>query len=147
MDKIHLFVFIIALLVIASCGKDEDSIVGTYRIINLQSSACDDPGENLSLAFDENGCTIDNGIEVCLSGNIVLTESGMISGSFTLSFLGFTETTTFSDTYTYQNGTLTICDGNNCESATVDQGLDTISIRFPSDDDSGCIITMVLEFQ
>lgn len=125
-----------------SCGDDSSDITGTYKIVSISSSQCEDPDLNFSYNFENNDCITELGVEVCLDGTFTLGENESFTGSFTISALGSNFTESFSGTYTIDGNDIIICENEgDCENGTISNNGNEISLRFPEDDDN-CILVM-----
>ena len=149
MNKLSAGIFFISFLMFTSCGEDEGndpaSLSGSYKIIKLVLSNCDDPDLNTNLDFSDNDCVTELGIEFCLDGTLTLSDNGTLTASFTLSALGFSDSTTESGTYTVDGNSITFCDSSNdCEKGTIRDNGDEITISFPPDEDD-CVLTITAE--
>lgn len=132
-----------AFFLLLSCGDDDDSIAGTYRLTSFSTTNCDDPEENINFDFSaDDGCTSLLGVSVCGDGTITLTESGGFSFTLNITTLGQTFSETGSGTYTIDGNMITICDGTECQSSTFTLGSGRITLSYSEEDDS-CIVTMV----
>ncbi len=131
-----------SIFLLASCGDDSGEISGTYEIISISSSQCDDTDLNFSYNLENDNCIMESGFEICVDGTFTLASNGSFTGSFTVMALGFSETDTFTGTYTVDGNNITICDDTgDCETGTVNSSGDRITLRFPEDED-GCIVTI-----
>lgn len=147
--KIKSLFFVAILLSIISCGKDNDnlaeSIIGTWQIVQLEYSDCDDSTDNINIEVDDSGCTQDQIIEICMDGTMTFTNTDLIlliELSSDGSSLGETRG---SSNYTVDGNTLTICDSvNDCEDTAINLSGNTLTITI-MDDDDGCLLRLVGE--
>ncbi len=140
MDKLILrFVtFFFTLLLITSCGGDDNDISGIYELYSYQSASCDDAQSNRFVEVDDSGCSDINGFEVCLSGNLTLTSDNTFTIVAMITSAIFSTDVTGSGEYTSLENTITICDGLDCLDGSING--DEITVSIPSDD--GCILTV-----
>ena len=149
MNKLFTGILFTAFLLFTSCGEEEGSdpgsLPGSYKIIKLVLSSCDDPELNTNLDFSDSDCITELGIEFCLDGTLTLSQNGTLTASFTLDALGFSESTTESGTYTVEGNSITFCDNSNdCETGEIRDNGDEITIKFPPDEDD-CVLTITAE--
>ncbi len=129
-----------SLLLMSSCGSDghQDDIVGSWTISAIGSTGCDDPDDNFAWDLESNnGCFIEDGVELCLTGVMTINEGGAFTFVLTVSALGFTEIETTSGTITLNDDdTVSFCPDGNCETGkcTVDNNILTITTM----SDDGC---------
>lgn len=135
---LHGCTFLFILLIITSCGSDDNDIAGSYEIYSYQSASCDDPQSNRFIEVDDSGCSDVNGFEVCLSGNLTLNSDNTFSIITMISSTIFSTDVTGSGDYTSTENTITICDGLDCLDGNLNG--DEITVSIPGED--GCILTV-----
>lgn len=129
-------------LFFSSCGSDDESVDGTYKMLSFTTTNCADPDENISFDFSANdGCVTIAGVEVCGQGTLTLNTDNTFSYSFTLSGAGLSETSNGSGTYSVDGNQITICDGDECSTSTFSLGSNMITISLSEADDP-CVITI-----
>lgn len=142
MKKFGFLVFLSLGLMFFGCGDDAGDVSGTYDIIFLSTSQCDDPDLNGSYDLESDNCVMESGIELCIEGTFTLASNGSFNGSFTITTLGFTISEAFTGTYTVDGNNITICDEtDDCETGMIDSNGSEITLRFPEDEDN-CILVV-----
>lgn len=141
-----LSIFLVIGLLFTSCGKDEDTndLSGSYKITSLKVENCTDPEENISFEFDDDGCFIEQSLQICVDGDWVFTN-GNYTLSLNLTFDGnaIADPQNTSGTYELDGSKITLCDGGtDCEEASIRFNGDEITI-FGITDDDGCEQTLV----
>lgn len=147
--KLNAFItglFMLCIFVLSSCGKDDNGneLNGNYKISSITIANCTDPDENLDLQFDENGCIMEQGFEVCVVGDWIF-NSGDYTLSLDVTFGGSSlgEAMTETGTYTIDGSKITLCSGGtDCQEASIAFDGDTITVSGFMDDD-GCDQTIV----
>lgn len=149
MKNLTYFFFVISLccLALVSCGDDEptfaDELVGTWNLLSITATGCDDPSDNLDFDFGTSGCTTFMGAEICTNGTYTFTSGGtyrtggsISSGSQILVDLSA------GGTYTVDGNSVTICDDadSDCGTATVTIANDRMTVVTTDD---GCTATQV----
>ncbi len=141
-SKLFYLLFLFSLSLVFSCGSDDDSIEGTYKIISFMTAGCDDPEENFNFDFSANdGCSTVLGQEVCGDGTMTLSASGTFVFEITVTVIGQSFTQSGNGSYTIDGNTITICDGSECETTTFTLGSGVITLKFTDSDDS-CTLTI-----
>ena len=132
------FLLTIVLLVFTSCEKDEDSIVGNWKAINLVTTSCNDASENVSLNFNE-GCSDFIFGEICI--DVSFAKNGTYVVTTKTSAFGETQSEKSEGSWEIVSGKLNLCeDGGECELSpyTLDNNILTFS---STDSDGGCKTT------
>lgn len=112
----------IGVLFLSSCGDDahDEDIAGTWNITLVSSTGCDDPDDNLNQDLTaNNGCVMEQGIEICTEGTMVITAAGGLTINLiaTSGGVSFTETVTGTITVN-DDDTVTLCSDGDCEDGT-----------------------------
>ena len=135
----NLIALFILALILYSCGSEEDGdILGTYRLIEVSSSGCDDPEDNVSFDLSGDGCQNFGGEEICISGSMTFTESTFTT-SLTISSGPESETIDDSGSYTLIENSITICNSDGCEESSLMFSNNELTIRF-HEDTFGCAL-------
>ena len=140
-EKLFLSIFLVLFLwLISSCSSEDGDVVGTYQIVSLATTNCDDPFENFSFNFEsKDGCDSQLGLEICGDGHLTLTADETFTFSLTLTVDGDSSTMTSSGTYSVNGNTITTCDGAICEDGNFDLGSGRIALSYTDD---SCIVTI-----
>jgi len=130
--------FICAALLMISCNSDDDPlsvrILGTYDLLSVVSSGCDDPDENIDYTeVDNNGCVSVQDVNIC-NVFIQFMNDGTAIETYT------EDGTQYSDEFTYtvndDNKTISLCESPG-DCITMSEDIDVITRTFFDD---GCII-------
>lgn len=144
MNQIKLFFIIFISILYISCGGEDDtaietSIVGTWNIISLQQTDCNNTGDNIPTTEPNNDNCIVIDDEFLCQFTVTFTETTM-----TLRFLdedGDAEVETYDYTLSAANDTATIIDGSDTVTIDIDGDEQTQTWRY----NDGCIATLVFE--
>ena len=134
----HLCTVIFIMLLIASCGDDDNDVTGTYELYSYQTTNCDNDEDIRFLEVGDDGCADVNGFDVCLSGVITLNDDNTFILEASIISAIFSTETTGTGEYTSSENIITICDGLDCLVGGVEGNEITVSI--PAED--GCILTV-----
>lgn len=130
-------------IAITSCGDDEptleEQIIGTWNLLSLTTSGCDDPSDNLDLDFGTSGCATIMGEELCTNATYTFTSGGAFRTGGSIS-AGSQILLDLSGggTFTVEGNMVTICDevDDECDTATVTVVDDRMTVRTTSSDDN-----------
>lgn len=114
-------VFMISLSSCEDKEEEKDALIGSWTLGNLVLFNCDDQNDNVSLSFDDSGCTDFLGDELCTTGVITFDEDGTFANTGSVLVNG-TVISDFDDEGTWaRNGTTVIlCDlSGDCSGSTV----------------------------
>ncbi len=139
--KQHLFA--VALLTVTallfSCKKEATpSIVGTWKATRIETKGCTKSTDNKILQLGANDCTVEGGIEYCLTILYVLNLDGTFTYSNTTKIAGFPFSETKKGTYTVTGNKLTLCESNGaCSDGTFTLSASTLVVE-TADKNNGC---------
>lgn len=127
---------------LASCGSDDplsETIIGTWEVVSVQSTGCDDPMDNLTLtSVDSNGCLMFQGDTLC---DIALVFAADGTARETLTVDSGQESEEFTYTTNDDNDTATICESAaDCMTLSFDGDTMTRTIL-----DAGCTTVVTYE--
>lgn len=138
--SIKVVLLCLSILFISSCGSDDhsDDIVGTWQLTLVGAFTCDNEEDNFSINIEtNNGCYIEDGEEVCLSGTVTITDSGNVTLLLESTIQGVTfPETTISTITVNEDDSITICSDGICENGTCSIDNDILTIT--TEDSFGC---------
>lgn len=110
--KNYLFFVILLTIPTLACNKESDNIItGTYNISSIAQSNCTNPTNNYVLNFDNDGCGVLGGIQICETGSFNFSADGSIASTIKVSAPALGEIFSINGTGTYvvNGSTATIC--------------------------------------
>ncbi|MEL6389047.1 MAG: hypothetical protein AAFQ02_02730 [Bacteroidota bacterium] len=147
------FVFIsFGILLCTSCSSDDDdglNIDGTYQITSLSTTGCNDPEENFTANLDSDGCFTLDSETACMTTREMIFNNGTFEYTYVILIeagnVSFSDRTAGTGTYTIDGSTVTVCEINDCSTASVTNNGNTISLSITEDD--GCVARITAEKQ
>lgn len=109
-------------------GDSSDPLVGMWTITSLSGTA---GGTVITLTASDGQVT----------GTMTFSDNGTMSGSFSISFMGETDTQILSGTWSASGNQLTVVEDGESQTITFSISGNTLSLSFPEDDGT---ITMSL---
>lgn len=142
--KLNFLMILVASFMAYSCGDDTDELVGSWDLISLNITGCNDSSDNLTISF-ENGCTSIQGIELCTTARNIFSEDGSFRTTGGLTADG-QQIEDLSDTGTWSRtgNSVVICDNTgDCNGSTIRINGNTVTVT--SSNSNGCLSTATFE--
>lgn len=117
-----------------NCTSGDDGIEGTWKLVRVDITGCNDASENQSVVAGTLTCDV-----YCVDETITIGTESFTTVS-TIGFLGSTETTTTEGTYTINGDQITTCEGTDCVTGTFEVDGDEMTF-IEVDTDTGCTAT------
>ena len=150
----YTLITLFSVFLISSCSKDDEfDPVGTWRLVDLETTGCNDADFN-SLDFmftnDDGLCAEQDNQSFCVDITFVFSGDGtvdinskfnILAGGIMLSDMDMT-----TGTWTQTETSLEVCADNECQNISITASDDRITLS-QYDEDLECTLTLVIEKQ